>query len=233
MSKIEKPLTLSEKASFFETASVFQGIGPEGALEIARVTFTRSYSKGESIFTPLEPSCHFYLVKTGLVKVSIYSGSGFKLTYLLAEHGEPLNLVSPFTCSLRSTAAEAMSDVCLLCVSQKDFLPFVMQHPNLIINAISILGKAVDSANLRIIDLIEKRVEDRLARVLYTLYNKFGSPLNFTSFELAALTGTTTESTLRALGSLREKGLIKSAHRQTHILDPSALIPRENETLWL
>jgi len=233
MSKVDKPLTLPEKASFFETASGFQGIGPDAALEIARLAFTRSCSKGESIFTPLDPSCHFYLVKVGLVKVSIYSGSGFKLTYLLAEHGEPLNLVSPFTCSLRSTAAEALSDVCLLCVRQKDFLPFVMQHPQLIINAISILGKAVDSANMRIIDLIEKRVEDRLARVLYTLYSKYGSPVNFTSYEMAALTGTTPESILRALGSLREKGIISSERGHTHILDPAALLPPEKETLWL
>ena len=233
MLKKESALTLQEKAAFFETANGFQGIRPEAALEIAGLSFTRSFSKDETIFTPRDPRCHFYLVKTGLVKVSIYSASGFKLTYLLAEHGEPLNLVSPFTCSLRSTTAEALSDVLLLCVSQKDFLPFVMQHPNLIINAISILGKAVDSANLRIIDLIEKRVEERLVRVLYTLYHKFGSPVNFTSYEMAALTGTTPESTLRALSSLREKGIISSERGQTHILDPAALLPPEKEALWL
>lgn len=233
MLRKESALPLSEKATFFETASGFQGIGPEAALEIAELSFTRSFSKGETIFTPRDPSCHFYLVKTGLVRVSIYSASGFKLTYLLAEHGEPLNLVSPFTCSLRSTSAEALSDVLLLCVSQKDFLPFVMQHPILIINAISILGKAVDSANLRIIDLIEKKVEERLARVLYTLYQKFGSPVNFTSYEMAALTGTTPESTLRALSSLRDKRIISSERGQTYILDPTALLPPEKETLWL
>jgi CRP/FNR family transcriptional regulator, nitrogen oxide reductase regulator len=233
MLKPEKDLSLSNKIAFFETASCFEGLDSEAALEIARLSFTLAYTKGETIFSPRDPICHFFMVKTGLVKVSIYSTSGFKLTYLLAEHGEPLNLVSPFTCNLRSTAAEALSEVLLICVRQKDFLPFVVQHPNLMINAISILGKAVDSANLRIIDLIEKKVEDRLARVLFTLYNKFGSPLNFTSFELAALTGTTTESILRAMGSLREKGLIRSERRQTHILDPSALIPQENETLWL
>lgn len=229
----ENALTLPDIAAFFENASGFQGIGSEAALEIAGLAFTRTYCKGETIFSPQDPNCHFYLVKTGLVKVSIYSASGFKLTYLLAEHGEPLNLVSPFTCRMRPTVAEALSDVLLLCVSQKDFLPFIIQHPKLIINAISILGKAVDSANLRIIDLIEKRVEERLTRVLYTLYNKFGSPVNFTSYEMAALTGTTPESTLRALGSLREKGIISSERGQTHILDPNALLPQEKEALWL
>ncbi len=233
MANRESALSLTDRTAFFTSTGIFEGLDSDAALEISRLAFTRACTKGESIFTPLDPSCHFYLVKTGLVKVSIYSSSGFKLTYLLAEHGEPLNLVSPFTCSLRSTSAEALSDVLLVCVRQEDFLPFVLKHPRLILNAVSILGKAVDSANLRIIDLIEKRVEERLARVLVTLYNKFGSPLNFTSFDLAALTGTTTESTLRALGSLREKGLIRSERRQTHILDPSALIPQEKETLWL
>ena len=233
MSKPARDLALSEKAAFFESTRVFERLDPEAALEIARLSFSLTYTKGETIFSPLETGCQFYLVKTGLVKVSIYSTSGFKLTYLLAEHGEPLNLVSPFTCNLRSTAAEALTDVHLLGVRQKDFLPFVLKHPQLIINAISILGKAVDSANLRIIDLIEKRVEARLARVLYTLYSKFGSPITFTSFELAALTGTTSESILRALGCLREKGLIRSDRGQTHILDPAALIPQEKEMLWL
>ncbi len=233
MSKSDNDLTLNDRTAFFETAMIFEGLDSEAAREISSLAFTRTYTKGETIFTPLDPSCHFFLVKAGLVKVSIYSASGFKLTYLLAEHGEPLNLVSPFTCSLRSTAAEALADVQLVCIKQKDFLPFVRKHPQLIINAVSILGKAVDSANLRIIDLIEKRVEDRLARVLYTLYSKFGAQVAFTSFELAALTGTTSESTLRALGSLREKGLIRSERGQTIILDPAGLIPKEKETLWL
>ena len=233
MTNPEDTLTLSDKTAFFETAGMFKGLDSVAARELARLAFTMAFTKGDAIFTPIEPSCHFYLVKTGLVKVSIYSISGFKLTYLLAENGEPLNLVSPFTCSLRSTAAEALTDVLLVCVSQEDFLRFALKRPQMIINAVSTLGKAVDSANLRIIDLIEKRVEDRLARVLYTLYSKFGSPVSFTSFELAALTGTTSESTLRALGCLREKGLIRSERGQTHILDPAALIPQEKETLWL
>jgi len=222
-----------DKAAFIQTARGFEGIQPNAALEIARLASIRTYIKGETIFSPRDPSCHFYLVTTGLVKVSIYSISGFKLTYLLAESGEPLNLVSPFTCALRSTAAEALADVALLCIRQSDFQPFVMQHPDLIINAISILGKAVDSANLRIIDLIEKRVEERLIRVLHTLYVKFGSPLHFTSAELASLTGTTTESTLRALAKLRDRKLIRSERGQTHLLDPAALIPPEDETLWI
>ena len=230
---MEKYLNLDARTAFFKSARGFENLDAAAAREIAGMAFTRSFAKGDTIFAPQDPSCDFYLVETGLVNVSIYSPSGFKLTYLLAEHGEPLNLVSPFTGNLRSTAAEALTDVRLLCVGQAEFLQFMIGYPALIINAVSILGKAVDSANLRIIDLIEKRVEDRLAKVLYTLYNKFGAALNFTSYELAALTGTTSESTLRALGRLREKGLIKSERGQTFILDPAALIPREKETLWL
>jgi len=233
MSELSDTLTIAEITDFLATTPVFEGLAPEAVRQIAPLAYTRACRKGDIIFSPLQPTSDFILVKSGLVKVSIYSAAGFKLTYLLAEHGEPLNLVSPFTCTLRSTAAETLTDVLLVCLRQKNFLPFVMSQPHLIINAVSILGKAIDSANLRIIDLIEKRVEDRLARVLYTLYTKFGSPLRFTSFELAALTGTTSESTLRALGQLRDKGWIRSEKGQTIILNPAGLIPVEKETLWL
>jgi CRP-like cAMP-binding protein len=225
-------LSLQEKAALFKNARGFEDLPPEALHEIAGLAFAKKFTKGEAIFASNEPCLYFYLVMSGLVKVSICASSGFSLTYLLAERGEPLNLVSPFTGALRSTFAEALKEVLLLCVKTDEFMSFAFKYPHLFINTISILGKAVDSANLRIIDMVEKRVEQRLARVLYTLYDKFGTPIKFTSAELASLTGTTTESTLRALGNFRRKGIVKSNRGQTHIIEPSALIRQESETLW-
>jgi CRP-like cAMP-binding protein len=225
-------LSLQEKAALFENARGFEDLPTDALHEIAGLAFAKKFTKGETIFSPNEPCLYFYLVMSGLVKVSIYASSGFSLTYLLAEGGEPLNLVSPFTGALRSTSAEALKEVLLLCVKTDEFVSFAFKHPSLFINTISILGKAVDSANLRIIDMVEKSVEERLARVLYALYDKFGTPIKFTSAELASLTGTTTESILRALGNLRRKGIVRSNRGQTHIVEPSALTQQESGTLW-
>jgi CRP-like cAMP-binding protein len=66
------------------------------------------------------------------------------------------------------------------------------------------LGNAIDSANDKVRDMIEKRVEQRLLKVLHTLLKKFGQRLRFTSSDLAELAGTTIESTLRAMAFFRK-----------------------------
>ena len=97
----------------------------------------------------------------------------------------------------------------------------------------SILGQAIDSANARIIDMFEKPVDVRLMKVLHTLHRKFGNPVPFTSFELAELAGTTTESALRAMGRLRQAGMVRCRRGEVHILDAARLEKECEETLWV
>ena len=85
-------------------------------------------------------------------------------------------------------------------------------------NIIVILGRAVDSANSRILDMMEMRVEQRLLRVLLTLYRKFGKTLDFTSIELAEMAGTTTESTLRVMARLRQSEIVETRRGRIQIL---------------
>jgi CRP-like cAMP-binding protein len=207
---------------------------PEDRLEkLANLSIEKRFEKGEVIFDQSDPCDFFYVVSRGLVKVSICSSTGLKITYLLASRGEPLNLVGPFTGSARPLSAEALEKTCIVLIKREDFLSLAFDYPDVIVNIIDILGHAIDGANSRIIDMLEKRVEQRLIRVLYTLYKKFGITLKFTSYELAELAGTTTESTLRAMGRLRELGLIKSSRGEVCIIDPKQLEYLGSETFWI
>jgi CRP-like cAMP-binding protein len=47
------------------------------------------------------------------------------------------------------------------------------------------------------------------------------------------LAGTTTETALRVLGSLRQAGTIEKSRGQIHILKPEALIDPESDGLWI
>jgi len=91
----------------------------------------------------------------------------------------------------------------------------------------------VDSSNSRILDMVEKKVVQRLKRILYTLTEKFGPTLNFTAIEISELAGTTTESALRILGQLREEGIIEKKRGQIRIVDPKALLGQEIDSLWI
>jgi CRP-like cAMP-binding protein len=224
---------LAERVDLFRNTLVFEGLGDDHIKEIAGLAFAKRFAKGDSIFYQDEPCEFLHVVARGLVKVSICSFSGSRITYLLADRGDPLNLVGPFTGSPRFISAEALGETIVVHVKREDFLSFAIKNPVVIVNIISILGSAIDSANGRIIDMIEKPVEQRLLKVLYTLYDKFGDTLKFTSNELAELAGTTTESTLRAMGRLRKRGIITSGRGEVSIIKPAKLKQLSDETLWV
>lgn len=222
-----------KRVEFFRGALGFEGLTQGQLEEIAEVAFPIRFVKGEVVFDPNDRCEHFHAVAKGLVKVSISSPSGFRMTYLMARPGEPLNLVGPFVGSPRTLSAEALEDSIVLCMKRQDFTTIVFKNPVLITNIISILGHAVDSANSRMIDMLEKRVDQRLLRVLYTLSQKFGDVLNFTSSELAELAGTTGESTLRAMGRLRRMGIVETGRGVVRIVEPDKLENLGSDIFWL
>lgn len=225
--------SLVERVEFYKHAMGFEGLNSNQLTEIAQITAVKHFSKGETVFHQGSYCNFFLIVIQGLVRVSFCSTSGFRMTYLLASDGEPLNLIGPLTDSPRSLSAKTIKDSIIGRVKREDFLSFAFKHPKVLINFMSILGQAIDSANSRIIDMIEKRVEQRLIKVLYTLYNKFGPTLRFTSAELAELAGTTTESTLRAMSALRDMCIIKSRRGEIIIVDTHRLECLCSEILWV
>lgn len=225
--------TLQARAELFQDAMGFSGVSGLEIKKLAAMAFLRRFAKGQMIFEQDQPCEFFHLVAAGLVKVYICSASGFRMTYLLARRGEPLNLVGPFTGDPRFLCAEAMQTTDVAHVPRHDFVRFVAGNPILFSNIMAILSKAVDSANTRLIDMVEKRVEERLLRVLLTLLDKFGSEIRLTSSELADLAGTTVETTLRTMARLRSLGIIESERGQITIIRPGSLKNPERRPLWV
>lgn len=226
-------LSLTEKFDILSLSFGFRNLPDDVCRQVASSAESRTYPKNAVIFGPDDPCRFFYLVADGLVRVSITSSEGNRLTYLLAVRGEPLNLVGPFTGAPRLMAAEASKESTLLLIEREIFTRFAFQHPPLITDIIAKLGESLDSANSRILDMQEKKVDQRLNRILYTLYKKFGPTLKFTSAELAELAGTTTESAIRALSLLRQQGVIATGRRKISILQPEAVEQSESSPIWI
>ncbi|MGD8387119.1 MAG: Crp/Fnr family transcriptional regulator [Desulfobacteraceae bacterium] len=222
-----------EKRDLLRRCPVFQDLEELEFAGIEPCIELHAFAKGQTIFSQSSPCTDFLIVADGLVKVSIGSASGKQVTYLLAEDGEPINLIGPFTGQPRLLAAYALSNAHVASIPQHPFLSFVYEHPKVIPNIMRILGQAIDSANGRIIDMLEKPVDMRVKKVLHTLYRKFGNPVPFTSFELADLAGTTPESALRAMAGLRQAGVVRSRRGEVFIQDVSGLQEACEETLWV
>ncbi len=224
---------LAARKNLFRHALGFKGVSEEQIGEIAGRAHAKAYAKGDWIFQQAEPCLNFHVVASGIVKVAFCSAGGTCITYLLAEKGEPLNLVGPFTGLPRMMSATALEDSIMLLVERNWFIEYAFRNPTLITNIIQIIGQAVDSANNRIIDMMEKRVRERIIKILNVLNKKFGNRLPFTSSEIAELAGTTTESTLRCLGYLRDRGIIRSGRGELWIQEPVQLERFQDEAFWV
>ena len=229
----EKYLGIEQLVSFFQKSIVLKNLPNDCYRELALKSNILKFKKHSIIYRNNEPFSDFCLVKTGLVRVSMCSSSGKKITYLLAHSGEPINIMAAFRPNLRELEAEAVQESEIVRFSQKDFVTFANRHPTIYYNLMDILGEGIDSINSRLMDLIDQKVEFRIKRVLLSLHNKFGTPLNFTSAELAEIAGTTTESALRVFSQFRDQGIIKTSRGQIEILNPAYLIDEERDNMWL
>ncbi len=222
-----------ELASLLSKSLVFFGLEKTEIQSIALKASVQVFKKGDCVFKEQDACKYFYIVADGLIKVFTTSSNGTRITYLIAQTGEPINLIAPFTQNLRSVVAEALKESSLIKIKTIDFLEFTQKNLKVVTNIIGILGQALDSSNSRIIDMMEKKVEQRLFRALYSLYQKFGTPLNFTSLELSNLIGSTTESTLRSISILKQEGIIKTSRGKIDVLRPEALDRFGVESMWI
>jgi CRP-like cAMP-binding protein len=85
------------------------------------------------------------------------------------------------------------------------------------------LGGRLRDAQGRLKDLAGERVEQRLSSVLLMLSAKLGLTLPFTRQEIADMVGTTTETAIRVMSHLKDRGIIRSVRGKVIILDEEKL----------
>lgn len=225
--------TGQDKHALLNRSGFCQGLSPDTVRALAAVSDLVTFPEATVISSTGDGYADVLFVVSGLLRVSISSSSGRRITVLLVKSGECYNLLSPYLADSRILEAQALETTQCLRIRARDFTRFVEAHPDVIPNLLRIIGSAFDSANSRIMDFMEKNVENRIMRVLSTLHGKFGSPLHFTSVEISEIAGTTPESTLRAMGRLRDAGLIETRRGEIRIIDPNAMDDREFGDLTL
>ena len=100
---------------------------------------------------------------------------------------------------------------------------FVLQRCTISLRIINILVGRLRDAQSRLRDLAGERVEQRLASVLLMLSSKLSLTLPFTRQNIADMVGTTTETAIRVMSQLKDRGIIRSTRGKITILDEKKL----------
>ena len=108
---------------------------------------------------------------------------------------------------------------------------FTSHHPQLAALALQTMGQRLQDAHLRIQELSNEEVEQRVARAILRLVDSAGQPtadgigiaFPITRQDIAEMTGTTLHTVSRLLSGWKQRGIVDSGRKRIVLRSPAAL----------
>jgi len=199
--------------------------------QINRLFHEYGYPPNETICFAGDAAERLFVLADGRVKLMRYSTSGKNILLDMLKPGEFFGSLSAQDNDVYPDTAEAQTQTCVLSIRAADFHRVLEKYPKVALKVLEITSARLYEARERVRQLSALTVEGRVANVLLVLGRKFGkrsdvgllieSPL--ARDDLAAMTGTTTESASRVMSQFQKDGLIRTGRKWVSILDQSAL----------
>lgn len=171
------------------------------------------------------------ILRSGLLKVHRNGPDGGEVLLELAGPGDLLGEISAVRDALRGASATALGPVDAVVIGVRSLRAFLTQHPDATLALLDLALSRLRIVNAR---LLEFATSESLARVtsrVLELAERFGVSrdeqidveLPITQDELAQWSGSSLESTARALRTLRGLALIETHRRRLVVLDLDGL----------
>ncbi len=212
-----------QKAYVLKKTPIFSGLDDNELASLAGIALERSFETEEFVFWEDGAPEWFYAIAEGRVKVIKHSTSGKDLIVAFFNPGEVFGEVAVFENKPYPASAQVVEKAKLIGFKRDDFLGFLSIHPQVAMKIINMLSGRLREAQGRIRDLAGERVQQRLTRTLVMLMQKLGPTLPFTREEIADMAGMTTETVIRQMSGLKERGIVTSDRGRINILDEQKL----------
>ncbi|MFF3868936.1 Crp/Fnr family transcriptional regulator [Micromonospora sp. NPDC001898] len=198
--------------------------------ELLALGVTRTVSAGRRLLTEGARDTHVEVIRRGFVKVTA-AVDGTERLLAIRLPGDLVGELAAITGHGRTATATACGDVVSTVIRQADFLAYLGCHPTVAAQVTATVGERLRWANTRRVDFAAYPVHVRLARVLADIAAHCGRAdddelvigVELSHTELATLVGAATDTTQRALRTLRAKRLIRTGYRRIAVLDLTGL----------
>jgi len=222
------------KASRGETLKrvpIFSGLTEAEVVFLAQRTVPRRFSTSETVFAEGEPCTGLYVVESGHVRIFKSSAGGREHVLAIEGPGSSVAELPVFDGGNYPASVSAVDDAILLFVSKQDFQALCLEHPQVALKVLRVVGARLRRLVAIIEELSFTTVRHRLAaflvRLAKTSGTRSGNGLEITlpanNQELASQIGTVRELISRNLSRFQAEGMIKIEGRNVFITDLKAL----------
>jgi CRP/FNR family transcriptional regulator len=215
----------TDSLTLLKRVAIFSSLSEQEFAFLSSHLLQRKYSAGELIFGEGDACTGLYMVQTGHVRIFKSSAGGREQVLSIDGPGSSIAELPVFDGGGYPASAQAVSDCTLLFFSRENFQALCMQHPQVALKVLRVVGGRLR----RLVGIIEElsftTIRHRLIALLVRLGKTDGArdgdsvkltlPANNT--ELAAQIGTVRELVSRNLSRLQSEGLIKLDNRDLHI----------------
>ena len=213
-----------------KTAILSELSGPELHLLAAR-TARKPFGAGQMLFSEGEPCNGLHIIVSGKVRIFKTSISGREQVLAVNVPGESVAELPVFDGGPFPASAVATEDSDIAFISRRDFQAFCMEHPEVALKVLQVVGARLR----RLVGIIEElsftTIRQRLIAMLVKLAQSEGKmtaqgivfQLPATHQELANQLGTVRELISRNLMRLQAEGLLDVDARQIVVKDLAGL----------
>lgn len=206
---------------------LFEGLEKHHLEELSNIAASKTYKRGEIIFSEGEPGNGFYIVGHGKVKIFKLSFAGKEQILHIYGPGKPFGEVPVFTGKHFPASAMAITNTTLLFFPRDAFVTLIGENPSLSLNMMAVLSMRLRQFTVMVENLSLKDVPARLASYLLLLTKEQNSTtsvnLPVSKNQLAGLMGTTPESVSRVFNRFAAEGCIQVDRNCITIIDVDAL----------
>ncbi|GGJ73446.1 Crp/Fnr family transcriptional regulator [Streptomyces brasiliensis] len=195
----------------------------------------KTYSAGEILHSPQQPCEVLFILKRGRVRIFRVSADGRALTTAIISPGTIFGEMVLLGQRMYDNFAEALDGVTVCVMSRADVHKFLLSDPRIAARITEILGRRLADLEQRLSDSIFKSVSQRIAATLTALAARAEVPagrlrptarhaqIALTHEQIAALAGTSRETTTKVLPEFADRGLLRLARGRITVLDPEHL----------
>lgn len=209
--------------------NTLKSLTKEELVKISSCKTSKFFKKGEIIFEEGDILNGVYCIKKGICKLTKLSANGKDQIVKLVVKGELLgqrSLISDENSNLRATALNEM-EVCF--IPKAEIMEDLMKNPDFSFDLLKSMADDLKDADNVIVNMAQKSVRQRLAEVLVSINESFGTnpdgslSVILSREDFASLVGTATESAIRVLSQFKREGLISTIGKQIKIEDLEGL----------
>jgi CRP-like cAMP-binding protein len=223
--------TLEVRHEVLAGVPFFAGLDHADIVELDRRCRIEDFDTGQAVIHAGQPARRLYVVATGTAKVVRPTLAGTEVLLDIVRPGDHFGTLPTLGADTYADSVWALTPLCVLSLDGPSFDAVLDAHPEVARAGLRVMAERLEAARTHVHAMAVATSQERVALAVAILARRVGVPhdggmlldLPLSRDDLAAMTGTASETVSRVLAQLQRDGVIDSGRQWIVVRDLARL----------